>query len=129
MSCSTTFSQNGSYSFSAIERDTPPGPGTGAGRISTDLGAARCDPFELLDRLVDDRQGDHRGGEDPVLVVELPRLVHPLVERMDHRVGRVDVVLQPLLEQAGEGREHQASLELLLVHQLETCRGGAERLG
>ncbi len=44
------------------------------------LGAAFQVPFEFFQSAVDVAQVDHRGGEDAVLVVELPGLVHPLVQ-------------------------------------------------
>ena len=70
---------------------------------------------------------DDRRGEDPVLVVERPLLVDPLVERVDHGVGQLGVVPQALLEQAGQRREHQGPVDAQLVHQLEAGAGLAER--
>ena len=55
MSCSTTFSQNGSNSGSPNDRD-PRKPGHGRRPDQHDTGAALDDPLELLDRLLDDRQ-------------------------------------------------------------------------
>src|SRR5256885_9941399 len=52
-----------------------------------------------------------------------PRLVHPLVERVDHRVGRLRVVAQALLEQTGQRREHERAIDALLVHELEPRTG------
>ena len=86
-SASTTFSQKrvelrqGERTTATVE------VGDGRGPHEDRLGAALDHPLELLDRLVDDRQRDHRGGEDPVLEVERPLLVHPLVERVDDDVG------------------------------------------
>ena len=77
--------------------------------------------------LLDDRQGDHRRGEDAVLVVERPRLVDPLVQRVDDGVDQLGVVAHPLLDQAGERREHQRAVDALLVHQLDAGAGLAER--
>src|ERR1700756_967298 len=65
-------------------RATEPGD-----RSRTDQDATRTTldrPLQLLDRLLDDRQRDDRRGEDPVLVVEAPDLVEPLVQRMDQDV-------------------------------------------
>jgi hypothetical protein len=83
------------------------------------LGAPLDHPLQLLDGLLDDGQGDHGGGEDPALVVELPGLVHPLVQGVDGGVEEVRVVLHPLLDHAGERGEHQRAVEALLVHELE----------
>ena len=91
------------------------------------LGAALDHPLELLDRLVHDRQRDHRRGEDAALVVELPGLVHPLVERVDHGVDQLGVVPHALLDQAGERGEHEGAVDALLVHQLDPGRRLAER--
>ena len=124
-SCSTTFSQNGSNSGSPNER----GPLEARGRGGTDEhhpGAPLDDPLELLDGLVDDGQRDDRGGEDPVLVAELPGLVEPLVEGVDRRVGQARVVAHALLEEAGQGGEHQRAVDALLVHQLDPRRRLAE---
>ena len=82
-------------------------------------GAALQAPFEFFERAVDDGQGDHRGGEDAVLVVERPLLVHPLVERVDDVVGHLRVVLHALLDQAGQRREHQRVVDAELVHDLQ----------
>ena len=101
------------------ERARPRRPGTGAGRIEDDLGAPLDHPLELLDGLIHDGQRDHRGGEDPVLVVEGPGLVHPLVEGVDHGVDGVGVVAQALLHEAGQRGPHEGPVEAQLVHQLE----------
>ena len=84
-------------------------------------------PLELLDRLLDDGQRDHRHGEDPVLEVEGPVLVHPLVEGVDHDVGGFRVVAEALLEEAGERGPHQGPVDAQLVHELEARPGLAER--
>src|SRR5689334_14663131 len=108
-SCSTTRSQNGSNSGTANDRG-PRKPGTGAGLDR---------PLQLFNRLLDYRQGDDRGGEDPVLVVEAPDLVEPLVQRVDEDVDGDRVVAQPFLEQAGQRREHQGAVQPQLVHLLQ----------
>ena len=72
-------------------------------------------------------QGDDRRREDAVLVVERPGLVHPLVERVDHGVDELRVVAHPLLEQAGERREHEGPVDAELVHQLDAGAWLAER--
>ena len=41
---------------------------------------------------------------------------------MDDNVCELGVVLHPLLDQAGEGREHQGPVDALLVHQLDPWR-------
>ena len=129
----TTRSQNGSNSGSANDRG-PRKPGTGAGRIRIAAGTALDAPLELLDRLLDDRQRDHRSGEDAVLVVESPHLVEPLVERVDDDVDGDRIVGETLLDEAGQRREHQRAVDAELVHHLEARSGleegrdGAHRL-
>ena len=92
-----------------------------------DPGAALHAPLQLLDRLVDHRQRDDRRREDAVLVVERPGLVDPLVEGVDHGVAHVGVVPHALLDEAGQGREHEGAVDALLVHQLEPRSRLAER--
>jgi hypothetical protein len=82
-------------------------------------GAALQTPFEFFERAVDDRQGDHRGGEDAVLIIERPLFVHPLVERVDDVVSHRRVVLHALFDQAGQRREHQRVVDAEFVHHLE----------
>ena len=84
------------------------------------------DPLELGDGLVHHGQGDHRHREDPVLVVEGPVLVHPLVQGVDDHMGEVGVVLHSLLDQAGQRGEHGGALDALLVEELEPGRRLAE---
>ena len=79
-------------------------------------GAALNDVLELPDGLVDDRQVDHGGREDPVLEIEGPVLVHPLIEGVYHYRRGLRVVGEPLLEQAGQGGPHHRPVHLLLVH-------------
>ena len=74
-------------------------------------------PLQFLDGAVDDAQRDDRSREDSFLVVERPVLVHPLVEGVDHGVRRQRIVAQALLEQAGQGRPHQGTVDTELVHQ------------
>jgi hypothetical protein len=90
-------------------------------------GAALDGPLQFLDRLLDDGQRDHRRGEDAVLVVEAPHLVQPLVEGVDDDVDRERVVGEPLLDEAGQRREHQRPVEAQLVHLLQPRRGLEER--
>ena len=90
------------------------------------LGATLDDPFEFLDRLVDDRQRDDRRGEDPVLEVERPLLVHPLVERVDDDVARDRIVGEAFLEQARQRRPHHRPVNALVVHQ-SRCAPRARR--
>ena len=52
--------------------------------------------------------------------------MEPFVEGVDHGVGEIGVVPHALLDQAGEGREHQRAVDALLVHQLEPGRGVPE---
>src|ERR1035437_6853748 len=78
--------------------------------------------------------GDHRRGEDAVLVVEGPRLVHPLVQCVNGGVDQFGIVAQALLEEAGQGGEHEGLVEPELVHDLEPrarlpeCGDGLHRL-
>ena len=125
MSASWTACQNGSNSSKPNDRE-PPQPRDRGGADEDRAGAPLDHPLELLDRLLDDGEGDDRRGEDAVLVVERPRLVHPLVEGVDHRVDELRVVAHPLLEQAGERREHEGPVDAELVHQLDAGRGLAE---
>ena len=92
--------------------------GNRSGPDQHDPGAPFEHPLELLDGPLDDGQRDHRGREDPALVVELPRLVDPLVQGVDDRVDGLGIVAQPLLDQAGQGGEHDRPVDPLLVHQL-----------
>ena len=117
MPAASTRLQNGSNSGSASERR----PHQDGAR------AAREHPLELLHGALDDRQRDDRRREDAALVVEAPRLVHPLVQRMDHRVGRQRVVGEPLLDQARERGPHHGAVEAELVHQREPGRRLEER--
>ena len=68
-------------------------------------------------------------GEDPALVVERPVLVHPLVQRVHDDVRGDRVVGQALLEQAGQRRPHEGTVEPELVHEGEARLGREERLG
>jgi hypothetical protein len=124
-SFSTTFFQNGSNSGQAERARAA--EARHRGRADEDhLGAALEHPFELLDGPLHDGQRDDRGGEDPVLVVEGPGLVQPLVQRVDDRRDELRVVPHALLDQAGQGGEHQRPVDALLVHQLDPGRRLAE---
>ena len=105
----------------------PRKPGTGAGRIRTTRAPRSSTQSSSSIALSTIGKRDDRRGEDAVLVVELPGLVHPLVQRVDDRVHQLRVVPHPLLDQAGQRREHQRAVEPLLVHQLEARRRLAER--
>ena len=61
-------------------------------------------------------------------VVELPGLVHPLVQGVDDGVGGLGVVTQALLDPARQRGEQQRPLDALLVHELEASDGLAERV-
>ena len=107
-----------SYTGSPGEREND-GPRTGPERITTtrrarlervlDLGLG---PSRVL-------QADVRRREDPLAVVERPVVVHPLVERVEHRVQRVGIVEQRLLHADAERREQEAAGEALRVHELD----------
>ena len=104
-----------------LEAERPAAAVTGHRRRADQhgAGAALQAPFEFFERALDDRQRDHRGGEDAVVVVERPCLVHPFVERVDDVVGHLRVVLHALLDQAGQGGEHQGVVDAELVHDLQ----------
>jgi hypothetical protein len=53
--------------------------------------------------------------------------VHPLVEGVDRGVGELDIVSQPLLDQAGERGEHERTVDALVVHQCDAGGGLPER--
>ena len=114
--------------FGKRERAEAPQAGHGGRSDQDELGAPFGDPVELLDGLVHDGQGDHRCGEDPVLVVERPLLVHPLVERVHHGVGGLGIGGETLLQHAGQGRPHDGAVESLFVHELEARSGLEEGL-
>ena len=52
-------------------------------------------------------------------MVEVPRLVQPLVEGVDDDVHQPGIILHALFEQAGERGKHQRAIETLLVHELQ----------
>ena len=76
-------------------------------------------PLEFGDGVFEDGQRDHRGAEDPVLVVERPLVVEPRVDGMDRRVGEVGIIRHRVLDEVGDGREHERAVHAELVHQLE----------
>ena len=89
-----------------------------------DLGAALGDVLELVDRgVVAGREADDRRGVDGVGVHVGPVLVHPLVQRVDHRAHGVGVVGHPLLEDAGQRRPQEGAVDAHLLHELEPGLG------
>ena len=66
-------------------------------------------------------EADVRRRVDAILVVERPVVVHPLVERVEDVVQRRGIVQERLFDADAERREHEATLQPLLVHQLEAC--------
>ena len=100
--------------------------GHGGGTDEDHPSAPRQHPLQLLDGLLDDRQGDDRRREDPSLVVERPVLVHPLVEGVDDGVGGLGVVAEALLDQAGQRRPQEDAVDALLVHELQPGTGLTE---
>src|SRR5882757_7843439 len=109
------------------ERARPAETGHRSGTDQDGAGTALDHPVQLLDGVLDDGQGDDRSCEDAVLVVEPPHLVEPLVQGVHDDVDRDRVVAQPLLDQAGQSREHQRAVQAELVHQLQTGSGLKER--
>ena len=127
-SSSCTRCQNGSNSGSANDL-RPFHVGTGATRHEEDLGAALVDVLELLDGAVDaGGEADDRRGVERVGVVVGPVLVHPLVQRVDHRHRDVGVVGHALLEDAGERRPQQRAVDAHLLHELHARLGVEERV-
>ena len=107
----------------------PRSPLTGAGRRST----ARAPRSMSRSSSAMPSSSTHgftmRRGEDATLVVVAPLVVQPLVERPDRDLGEVRVVEQPLLDEAGERREHEARVDALLVEQLEPRARGCGTRG
>ena len=88
-----------------------------------DLGAALVDVLELLEGAIEHRERDDRRGVDGVGVHVAPVLVHPLVQRVDHRAHRVGIVGHPLLEHTGERRPQERAVDPHLLHELEPGLG------
>ena len=109
-------------------------PGTGAGRMRITRAPCSSNQSNSRDGAVDDAQRDNRSGENALLIVERPVLVHPLVEGVDHGMCRQRIVAQALLEQAGQRRPHQSTVDPELIHQLQPrfriaeSRNGTDRL-
>ena len=120
--------QNGSNCGAPIEIDEPSRCGTGAGTDEHRAGAALQHPVELGECEVEVGQRDRGRRDDPTLVVERPVVEQPLVVRVEHRVGGVDVGLHVLLDEPRGRREHHAPVHALLVHQLQPEVGAAELL-
>ncbi len=90
-------------------------------------GASLEHPLQLGDRLLEDRQRDHRRAEDPAFVVEGPLVVEPGVDRVDRRVGQVGIVRHGVLDEVGDGREHERAVHTQLVEQFQAGAGLAVR--
>ena len=73
-------------------------------------------PFDLLDRLVEVRQGEERDGEDAVVVGEAPVVVEPAVEGPEDVDGRLGVGLHRAFHADALRREQPCRLDALLVH-------------
>ena len=116
------------------ERPRAAEPGHRRGADQDGAGTALDRPLQLLDRLLDDGQGDHRGGEDAVLVVEAPHLVEPLVERVDDDVDRDRIVgSRSSIRLASVGNISERSRPSSFIFSsrgrgLEERRNGAHRL-
>ncbi|MEZ5204561.1 MAG: hypothetical protein R2701_09345 [Acidimicrobiales bacterium] len=92
--------------------------GRGGGRTGDDgAGSALQRPLELGARPVDVHQREVRRGEDPILVGEAPVLVQPAVERGEQQLHGPGVVLERVLVDHPERREHPAALQALVVHR------------
>jgi hypothetical protein len=122
---SCTRAQNGSNSGRNGDR-VPRSPATGAGRISTTRAPRPSSRSNSAMPFVQHARGHDGRREDPALVVIRPLVVQPLVERAQrhHREGRV--VLQPLLDQARQRRDHDGRMDALLVEQRQPRGGLAE---
>ena len=86
---------------------------------------------QLGDRGVDVGEADVGRREDAVLVLEAPVLGDPPVERLECHGDRFGVVLELLLVDHAEGREHPDGVEPVVVELVEAdvtvavCRGDA----
>ncbi|CAI7975971.1 hypothetical protein FRAHR75_200077 [Frankia sp. Hr75.2] len=85
-------------------------------------------PLQLGHGVVDVEQGEHRNGEDPVLLGVAPVLLEPPVERAQAGVGQFDVVRHVLLDGHAEGGQHDGRLDTLVVHQVQP-RGPLDERG
>ena len=84
-----------------------------------DPGAGGEHAVELDHRGLGVGQREHRGADDPTLVVEAPVLVEPRVEGRQRGHGGVDVVLESLFDAAPHGGEQHDRGEVLVVHDLQ----------
>ena len=65
-------------------------------------------------------------GEDAVLVGVRPLFEHPAVQGVDGGGAELGIVTHALLDQAGQGGQHDGVVDALLVEQLEAVGGVAE---
>ena len=68
-------------------------------------------------------QAEIRRGEDPALVIETPVVEHPSVERVEDAAGRFGIAEQRLLHPDTQRGEHEATLDVLAIHELEARTG------
>ena len=101
-----------SYTGSPGEREND-GPRTGPERITTTRAPDSSAYSTSASARAGILQADVRRREDPLAVVERPVVVHPLVERVEHRVQRVGIVQQRLFDADAERREQEATREVL----------------
>ncbi len=90
-----------------------------AGGQQHHLGAPVEDHVGELHRLVEVAQAEQRGGVEPVLVVEAPRLVEPAVVGVQVGVERLGVVDVTLGRERDGRREEHAAPDALLVEHLQ----------
>ena len=113
-------------------RATEVGTDDGSGPHHDHSGARGERPLDLGHGLVGVEQRDVGRREDAPLVVDAPVLGGPAVERPEHGVREIGVVLHRLLHADGKRREHEAGLHVLGVHDLHAGRGvavaGVDRL-
>ena len=88
-----------------------------------DLGAVREHPLDFPFGLLRVGEREIRRGVEPLLVVERPVVVHPLVERVERDVRGIGIVHERLLHADAERREEEGRLDVLLVELRDTRRG------
>ena len=108
-------------------RPRPPQAGHRRGPHEDGPGAPVQHPLELGDALVEHARAHDRRAEDAALVVVAPLVVEPVVEGPDGHDGEVGVVLETLLHQARQRREHETGVHTLFVEQGQPVGRVAER--
>ena len=81
-----------------------------------DPGAPIETPLQLADGAIEVREGEERGGEDPVPIRESPVLVEPPVERPEHLHRGLDVGLHRALHAHALRGEQPRRFDALVIH-------------